>query len=131
MTYNNYSSLMNCCVSTFPIAFSLIFVALILTLSIAALDERIALYPHQPSLWYVNTYTLVHSTPSVSHYRKFEHVHHYAIAGLMYSLRSIPLPHLLQPYHFPLHTPTLSSPSSTSLAATSLVPGSPLGLLWP
>ena len=59
---------MNCCVSTFPTAFSLIFIALILILSIAAVDERTALYPHQPSLWYVNTYTLVHSTPSVSHY---------------------------------------------------------------
>ena len=67
MTYNNYSRSMNC-VSTFPTAFSLVFIALILTLSIAAIDERIALYSHQPSLWYVNTYILVHSTPSVSHY---------------------------------------------------------------
>ena len=44
--HNDYSDSSN-----FPAAFSLVFIALILTLSIAAVDERIALYPHQPSLW--------------------------------------------------------------------------------
>ena len=29
----------------------LVFLALVVTLSVAAIDERIALYPDQPSLW--------------------------------------------------------------------------------
>ena len=34
-----------------PEASSLVFLALVLTLSVATVDVRIALYPHQPSLW--------------------------------------------------------------------------------
>ena len=107
---NNYYT------SNFPTALSLVFTALILTLSIAAIDERIALYPHQPSLWYVR----IPSTsvyPQQPHCRNFKHITLYCRIDVLIPINTTV-------------TPTPATPLPTTHTDTSLslvyIPGSNL-----